>query len=212
MKKLFLLTPLLLGVGASAWASSCTSEALSVYEVSGFSCTVGDLAFSNFTSSGVDETTTTVSDVTGPESGLNFAVDLAAVGPGSEAAAIGYMITCDACTLDDWALETGGAGSVGEGGVSVVEFSTPGVLDQFTQGPANVTTGTGFATFPPETSLSVGTSIALGGGIAGTVTTLGSVTNLFSITSNSTVPEPSLLILCAGLLGLLPLARRRFVH
>jgi len=210
MKKLFLLIPLVIGMGASAWASSCTSEALSVYEVSGFSCTIGDLAFSNFTSSGV-EASTTVSDVTGPESGLNFAVDLAAVGP-TEVASIDYLVTCDACTLDDWALQTGGAGSLGEGGVSVVEFSTPGLLTQFTQGPANVTTGTGSATFSPETLLNASTTISLGGGTAGTVTTLGSVTNLFSVSSNSTVPEPSSLILCAGLLGLLPFARRRFAR
>jgi hypothetical protein len=209
MKKLFLLIPLVLGVGASAWANGCTPEALSVYEVSGFSCTIGDLAFSNFTSSGVD-TSTTVSDVTGPESGLNFAVDLASVGP-TEVASIDYLVTCDACTLDDWALQTGGAGSLGEGGVSVVEFSTPGLLTQFTQGPANVTTGTGSATFSPETSLNASTTISLGGGIAGTITTLGSVTNLYSI-SASTVPEPSSLILCAGLLGLLPFARRRFAR
>jgi hypothetical protein len=213
MKKLFLLIPLVLGVGSSAWASTCTSAALSVYEGSMFSCNIGDLVFSNFTSSGID-TSTTVADITGPESGLDFAVDLTAVGPGNEAASIGYLVTCDGCTMDDWALETGGAGSVGNGGVSVVEFSTPGVLEQFTHGPANLTTGTGSATFSPADSvLSVATSIALGGGTAGTVTTLGSVTNLFSLTSStSPVPEPSLLILCAGLLGLLPFARRRFAR
>jgi hypothetical protein len=211
MKKLLLLIPLVLGVGSSAWASSCTSEALSIYEGSGFSCNIGDLVFSNFTSSGVD-TSTTVSDVSGPESGLDFGVDLTAVGPGNQTALIGYSVTCDMCTMNDWALETGGAGSAGEGAVSVVEFSTPGVLSQFTQGPANLTTGTGSATFAPETSLSVATSIALGGGTAGTITTLGSTTNLFSLTPNSTVPEPSSLMLCGGLLCLLPFARRRFVR
>jgi len=209
MKKLLLLIPLVVGVASSAWAGTCTSEALSIYEGSGFSCNIGDLVFSSFTSSGVD-TSTNVSEVTGPESGLDFGVDLSAVGPGDQGASIGYVVTCDTCTMNDWALATGGAGSAGEGAVSVVEFSTPGVLSQFTQGPANLTTGTGSATFAPETALSVGTSIALGGGVSGTVTTLGSVTNLFSITS--TVPEPSSLALCAGLLCLLPFARRRFVR
>lgn len=107
MKKIFLLIPLIVGVGSSAWASSCTSEALSIYEGSGFSCNIGDLVFSNFTSSGVD-TTTTVTDITVPESGLDFGVDLAAVGPGNEGASIGYLVTCDGCSINDWALETGG--------------------------------------------------------------------------------------------------------
>lgn len=211
MKKLLLLMPLVLGVGSSAWASSCTSDALSVYEGATFSCTIGDLVFSDFSSTGVD-TSTTVGDVTGPESGLNFGVDLTAIGPGNEGASISYLVTCDGCTLNDWELETGGAGSSGTGAVSVVELSTPGVLNQFTQGPANTTTGTGSNTFSPETSLGVTTSIVLGGGPAGTITSLGSATNLFSLTPNaSTVPEPSALILCAGLLGLLPFARRKFV-
>jgi len=210
MKKLFLLIPLVLGLGSSAWAGVCTAEALSAYEASGFSCNIGDLVFSDFTSSGID-TSTTVSDITGPESGLDFGVDLTAVGPGNEGASIGYLVTCTGCTIDDWALQTGGAGSVGEGAASVVEFSTPGVLSQFTQGPGNTTTGTGSATFSPaDAALSITSSIALGGGTAGTITTLGSVTNLFS-TSAST-PEPSSLFLCAGLLGLLPFARRRFVR
>jgi hypothetical protein len=210
MKKLLLLIPLVLGVGSSAWASTCMSEALSVYEGATFSCNIGDLVFSNFTSTGVD-TASNVSDITGPEAGLDFGVDLTSFGP-SETASIGYLVTCDGCTMNDWVLETGAASSMGEGAVSVVEFSTPGVLNQFTQGPGNLTTGTGSATFAPETSLSVGTSIALGGGTAGTVTTLGSATNLFSLTPNSTVPEPSSLALCAGLLCLLPFARRRFVR
>ena len=53
MKKLLLLIPLVLGVSSSAWAAACASDALSVYEGAGFSCTIGDLVFSNFTSSGI---------------------------------------------------------------------------------------------------------------------------------------------------------------
>jgi len=204
------LMPLVLGVGSSAWASSCTSEALSVYEGAGFSCNIGDLVFSNFTSTGVD-TSTNVSEVTGPESGLDFGVDLTAIGPGNQTATVGFLVTCDMCTIDDWALQTGAADSTGTGAVSVVELSTPGALLQNTVG--GVTTGIGSATFAPaDTSLSVTTSMVLGGGAAGTVTTLGSATNLFSLTPNSTVPEPSSLAFCAGLLGLLPFARRKFVR
>jgi len=212
MKKLFLLIPVVLAVSSSAWAAACTPDALSVYEGAGFSCSIGNLVFSDFTSTGID-TSTNVTDVTGSEAGLDFGVDLSAIGPGNQGASIDYLVTCDMCTIDDWALATGGAGSAGEGAVSVVEFSTPGVLNQFTQGPTNTTTGTGFAMFSPaDSALSITNSIALGGGTAGTVTTLGSVTNLFSLTSTASTPEPSSLMLCVGLLALLPFARRRFVR
>jgi hypothetical protein len=211
MKKLLLLIPLILGVGSSAWASDCVSEALSFYEGSGFSCTIGDLTFSNFDVSGIDSTNM-VNVEPGPESGLNFVTDLSMLGPESEAATIDYLVTCDTCTLDDWSLQTNLATSTGNGGVSVIEFSTPGLLNQFTQGPANTTTGTGSGTFTPQTSLLINTGVTLGGGTNTTITSLGSVTSLFSLTSTSTVPEPSLLILCAGLLGLLPFARRRIAR
>jgi hypothetical protein len=211
MKKMLLLITFVFGGCYSAWASSCTSGALSGYEGSGFSCSVGDLTFSAFNFSGLSGTSP-VDVVPGPESGLDFGVDLVAIAPTSVSASIDYTVTCDGCSMDDWALQTGGAGSAGTGGVSVVEFSSPGVLEQFTQGPANVTSGIGSATFAPTaTPLLVATTINLGGGTSGTVTTLGSVTNLFS-TNTSTVPEPSLLIVCAGLLGLLPFARRKFAR
>ena len=211
MKKLLLLIPLMVGVGSSAWATSCTSGALSVYEGTSFSCNIGDLVFSNFTSSGVD-TTTNQGDISGLESGLDFGVDLTAVGPANVSASISYLVTCDMCSIDDWALQTGAAGSSGVGAVSVVELSTPGVLNQFTQGPGTQLRGMPEMFSPADTSLSVTTSMVLGGGPAGTITSLGSTTNLFSETSSSTVPEPSSLMLCAGLLGLLPFARRKFVR
>jgi hypothetical protein len=212
MKRILFLTTFVLGVSYSAWASSCTSEALSFYEGSGFSCNIGDLTFSGFSFSGITDSANTVEVTTGPESGLEFPVDLSTLGPGSELASINYVVTCDTCTLDDWELQSNLATSTGKGGVIVTEFSTPGLLNQFTQGPANTTTGTGSGTFSPESSLTINTGISLGGGSSTTVTSLGSVTNLFSQTSTSTVPEPSSLILCAGLLGLLPFARRRFAR
>jgi hypothetical protein len=206
MKKLLLLIPLVLGVGSSAWAAACTSEALSIYEGSGFSCSVGGLVFSEFSSTGID-TGTTVDPVTGPEAGLDFNVDLTAPSSGA-IASVDYEVSCTLCAIDDWELQNGTVTST-SGTVNVLEQSTPGALDQETSEPANTTIGIGAETFSPaDPSLMVNTSISLGGGTSST--TLQSFTSLFS--STSTVPEPSSLILCAGLLGLLPFARRRFVR
>jgi hypothetical protein len=207
MKQMFLLIPLILGAGSSVWAAACATDQLATYEGAGFSCTVGGLVFSDFTSSGID-TTTDVNAVTGSESGLEFLIDLTAPSTGGTAT-LDYMVSCDACTLDDWELQNGLVTST-SGAANVLEQSAPGALDQLTNA-ANATTGLGSATFSPTAGpLVVDTTISLGGGTS--TTTLASFTSLFSSASNSTVPEPSTLILCTGLLGLLPLARRRFAR
>jgi hypothetical protein len=57
-------------------------------------------------------------------------------------------------------------------------------------------------------TLQLSKDVHVNGGSTGFGAQVSAVTNLFS--QSSTVPEPSSLILCTGLLALLPIARRKF--
>jgi len=216
MKKTLLLIACAFGMSYSAFAGACVSDTLANYIADG-SCTIGDLTFSNFsytpTAVGAiivpPDTAVTVNPVMGPESGLEFAAGWFATPGTLEDSLIKYTVTCDStCDLTDWQLQLAGAGGTGDGLVNVSETSpqTPAGLSQTEFG--GIISGKGSATFPPVGSMSVAKDILVyGGGVPGTSTQVSSVTNLFSTT---TVPEPSLAILCTGLLGLIPIARRKF--
>jgi hypothetical protein len=104
-----------------------------------------------------------------------------------------------------------GAGA-GTGGIVRVDENSPALTGTLTVGAAGATTIlSDSATFAPVGSLTVSKDILLGGGTSGLGSAVSSVTNLFS-TTPTVVPEPSLLVLCAGFLGLAPMARRRFVR
>lgn len=216
MKKTLLLFTFVFGVSYAAFADACVSDSLADYITDG-SCTIGDLTFSNFsytpTSIGAiivpPAGSVTVDPITGAESGLEFDAGWFA-NPGTlEDSLIKYTVTCTGCAIDDWVLSLAGEGSSGDGIVNVAETS-PEVSGGLTQTfVAGNLAGTGSATFAPVGSLSVAKDILVyGGGVPMTSTQVSSVTNLFSTTAT---PEPSLLILCLGLLGLVPIARRKLV-
>ena len=48
MKKTLLLITFVFGLGSSAWASTCVSGTLAIYDATGFTCSLGDITFSNF--------------------------------------------------------------------------------------------------------------------------------------------------------------------
>jgi hypothetical protein len=219
MKKILLLLTFVFGASYSAFAGTCTTDTLADYIHDG-SCSIGtDLTFSGFdlNASGsviipANEITVTPTTI-GDESGFVFSAPWGLTNGENLDSEITYTATCDGCMIDDWVLAIAGAGSTGNGFVNVAETS-PEVTQGLALSDVNrVITGTGTGTFTPVGSLTVTKDILVNGGsTANTTTQVSGVTNLFSTTTTTTMtPEPSLAILCTGLIGLVPLIRRRFV-
>lgn len=224
MKQILLLIPIALAAGSSAWANGCVSEALSIYDSPGFTCSLGDLTFSDFkyspTSSGgavaPPDTSVTVNTITsgfGAETGLEFvSAWLAGSGQTIDSSISFDVSTSDTAGITDLELYVAG-GADGQGVASVAEVApTPPVnlYTSFQSGSANNLDKT---TFPPADvfSLSLTKDIGLAGGMAGTAH-ISDVYNLFSEGTTTMTPEPSLLVLCVGALGLVPVVRRKFAR
>jgi hypothetical protein len=220
MKKSLLLITFVFGGCYLASATECPTTTLDVYEAAGFSCNIGisgDITFSGFGyfpsgSIPIPATDVLVTPETiGGEQGFQFNAPWFALPGGLLDTFIDFTATCDACEIDDLGLSIAGAGA-GTGGLVRVDETSPALTGTLTVGAAGGTTIlSDMATFPPVGSVSVSKDILLAGGTSGLGSAVSSVTNLFS-TTTSTVPEPSLLFLSAGLLGLLPFARRKFVR
>lgn len=217
MKKMLLLTlAVFVATAVSASASSCPTAPLSVYE--GLpSCTVGDLAFSNFTYSSPivfgTETPAPAADievtpVTGTEMGFDFSLlDSATwqVGPDeTETDILSFDVAASSpSAITD--IDLLSMGSFSENGTASVTEDTPAgnLFTQFASG--GITPSDSMSVIPPVGSLTVKGDISLIGGVGGA-----SITNVSTLFS--TVPEPSLTLLCLCALGLVPLARRKFIH
>jgi hypothetical protein len=225
MKKTLLLIPLVFGASYSAYAGACpTTDTLAYYLSPSFTgCTVGDFTFTDFSysSATVDPGSIAVTPATAPgESGLEFSNFWAAAPGFSQDSLIDFTVTCtDGCLIDDVVLEAGGVDATTPGSIADVAETSPALMGTSLSAGAAYGSPTTLmdsdTTFMPVNSLTVNKDIGVLGGETGTMIGHGAqisdVTNLFS-TAASTVPEPSLAILCVGLLGLLPLARRRFIR
>jgi hypothetical protein len=225
MKKTLLFMTFAFGLSYTAFAATCDVDSLADYIADG-SCTIGpNLTFSGFayTPSGdlpVSAAAITVNpEVIGGETGFTFSAPWIIPNGASLDSKIVYTAACAGCSIDDWVLTIAGAGSTGNGLINVAETSPQvsqglalsSVGGVITMGPTcGAVPDTCSGTFPPVGSLTVTKDLAMNGGSTpNTTTAISSLTNLFSTTNNSTVPEPSLLILCTGMLALLPVARRR---
>lgn len=220
MKKMLLLIPVL-SLGTSAWATSgtCTSGTLAQYDASGFSCTLGDLTFSDFSYIPADSggatappdagvTVTPVTSGFGTETGLLFtAAWLVGMGQ-SEDSSISYEVsTTNPGGITDLSLVVVG-GAAGSGIASVAETTVNPPESLFTEFANGTDIPTASATFAPVGSINVTKDIGLSGGTAPGGAHISDVYNLFS--EGTTVPEPSMIFLCTGILGLVPIARRKF--
>jgi hypothetical protein len=219
MKKTLLMTTIACILSCSAWAAPCPIASLDVYEAALFSCTVGtvtDLTFSGFNNTASGSIHIAASDITvtpdqvGGEVGFVFSAPWSVINGTSLDSKILYTASCDStCSINDWILEIAGAGTTGDGFINVAETSPQVMKGLSLSSVANVIAGNGSGTFPPVGSLSVTKDLAIqGGDVPFSSTAISSITNLLSITQTTMTPEPSLLLLCVGLLGLLPVARR----
>jgi len=217
MKKTLLLSSLFACFSCVVQAGTCVGGFLDTYTATNFSCTFDGITFSNFsydpTASG-GAATPTASGVSvnpelvgGTEGGFLFTGGFL-VGPGQvEDATITYTATCDGCKIDDLVLIMGG-GAKGTGLASVSETSTsvtPNVNlltgGSFLSDMTTFTTGVGSITLTKDIGVSGGSD-----GFAH----ISAVTNLFSTNMTTTMtPEPALGLVCVGLLGMIPVARRK---
>jgi hypothetical protein len=217
MKKTLLLFTFAFGFSYSAFADPCDTDTLTEYIADG-SCTIGDLTFSGFsyTSSqlggGLAPSTDGITlnlATSGGETGLNFSsLWVAGTGQFVDSSITYTVTTSNPNGISDLDLRIVG-GAAGSGVATAAETSFAPPLSLFTEfGPGTVIPEDSKTIFPPVGSLTVVKDIGVTGGSTAGGAHISDVFNLFSETS--TVPEPSLLILCTGLLALLPVARRKF--
>lgn len=222
MKKMHLLTlSVFVATALSASASTCGPALLTTYDMSGFTCTLGDLTFSDFVYTPIvfggatapaDASVDVTPVISGPETGLDFASTSpwqVSAGQLDQSSLTFDVTTSNPGGLTDIYLAMAG-GFTGNGSASVTEDTgSAGVFTELATGIAMPSDST---TFTPVGSLSVKNGINLVGGSGGSGAEVGGFLNLFSEAPMSTVPEPSLILLCLCAVGCIPLARRKFIH
>ncbi len=215
MKKTLLLILSTFGLSYSAFATPCDTDTLADYMSDG-SCTIGDLTFSDFlyTSSdlGGGLAPTPVGITVSPATmgtGLDFnSLWVAGTGQLVDSSITFTVSTSNPGGITDLDLIVAG-GATGSGVASATESSVSPVLSLAAgYGPGTDMPEDSTTIFPPVDSITVTKDIGVSGGSTGGFAHLSDVYNLFS-EGTSTVPEPSSLFLCAGLLAFIPIARRK---
>jgi hypothetical protein len=216
MKKTLLLITFVFGSSYSAFAGACNSDTLADYITEG-SCTIGDLTFSDFGYSDIQDgavapstSTITVAPATSG-TGLDFSsVWIAATDQFAQSTITYTVTTTNPGGITDLDLVLGNTTITAGSGVATAEELSSAPTLFTTLGPgSNIPEDS--TVFPPVDTLNLTKIISVSGGATGGVAQIGSVLNLFS-EGTSPVPEPSLLILFTGLLAIIPVARRKFVH
>jgi hypothetical protein len=212
MKKMLLMLSLLACLSAAVQAAQCSGGTLAEYTVSGFTCTLNDLTFHDFSyvSSAFDGAvapgTSGVAvnpEIIGGNGGFLFSSGWMA-GPGQvDDSLITYTATCKGCLIHNLILiMAGGASNTGLASVSETSTSvTPNV--NLITGGTQLTDMTTFTT--SVGSITLTKDIGVSGGTDG-FATISAVSNLFSTVTTLT-PEPSLILLCLALLGMIPVTR-----
>jgi len=214
MKKTLLMTIFVSGLCFSLQAAPCTTDTLSAYTASSFSCNIGDLVFSNFSYHPTGANTPAAGDVEvdptviGLESGFEFFAGWSALLGKVQDSAIKYTVTCDGCSITDLVLSMEGEGASGDSIVNIAE-SSGGVEPPLLIGQSSTSLiSSDSETFSPVGTLSLTKDILLNGGTTGFGSAVSEVDNFFSTNRTTMTPEPSLMFLCAGALLVLPVARK----
>jgi hypothetical protein len=220
MKRTLVLLLLFACVSLVVQAAPCVSGAtLASYIALGAGgCTFDSLLFNNFGYTSTDSGGGLSPDasgvkvdtvVSGPEAGLEFVGSwLAGTGQTSDGN-IAYTVTCQSCKIEDLALLMDGIG-LGTGIASVAETSTSPSIALGTTSSSGFTQLSDSKNITPIDTLNLLKDIGASGGTGGNGGSghVSAVTNLFSTTQTTMTPEPSLVLLCCGFLGLLPVARK----
>lgn len=238
-KQLLLVCPMLLATTAM-WGAplACQTAQMSIYDVSGFSCTLGGILFSNFSYANTNPPPTdsqvTVMPMVDSSGDVTLQFDGAFSAGAGESMSVSIAYTAMAATpvMTGQSLAMTGFGQSGNGSVDIGEniclggtFAISGQcggtgedsISVFDFSPTNMRTFDAVAFSPVQSEISVVKNIAINGGTSGTNASA-TVSEVFNTTNSSggvgttgggTVPEPGTMWMMGSGLLVSALAWRR---
>jgi len=214
MRRTLLLIASLWATSAVGWAGACGSATLAVYESPGFSCSIGDLLFGNFSYINANVPSVPPSDaqidvsaiVAFPEVGFTFSTTSPndwIAGPGvTDTYTLDYTVTdAPGFLIHDALLDVG-----------ILEADGSTALSEDLGGGPTLSLGSPPVTFAGLSSTDVSTTLTVTGPspLATGTEQVDNITEEFSSVSSASVPEPaSFALLGTALLGVCFLLRRK---